>query len=206
MRGRVCTSSSIHGIVTPSGQNHSPSIRETVIKNIRILAAALLAGIAFAAQAQSADGLAPTRWRLGVQLGTVQDRNNTEPTVQASLGYDIDRTWSVEALANVSMIVLRDGGLQPGDREFDHAFGARVLAALPLGDRWRLVGGLGVVQFEDETGAGTFGDTVRHTQASPMVSLAALFRLGRRWSLGAEASSFTQSHTFNAGLRAEFHF
>lgn len=181
-------------------------IREIAIKNTRILAAALLSGIALAAQAHAADGMAPTRWRLGVQLGTVQDRSNTEPTVQASLGYDIDRTWSVEALANLSMVILRDGGLQPGDREFDHAFGARVLAALPLGDRWRLVGGLGVVQFEDETGAATFGDNLHHTQASPMLSLAAMVRLGRRWSLGAEASSFTEAHTFNAGLRAEFHF
>ncbi len=136
----------------------------------------------------------------------MQDHNNTEPAAQVSLGYDIDRTWSVEALANVSLVILRDGGLQAGDREFDHAVGARVLAALPLGDRWRLVGGLGVVQFEDETGNGTIFGTDKHSKTSPMVSLSAMYRLGRRWSLGVEASTFTQAHTFNAGLRGEFHF
>jgi hypothetical protein len=166
----------------------------------------LLAVAACAAQAQSVDAASPTHWRFGVQLGTVQDRNNTEPAAQVSLGYDIDRTWSVEALASVSLLVERDGGLDPGDREFDDAVGARVLAALPLGDRWRLVGGLGLVQFADETATGAFEGTVRHTKTSPMVSLAAMARLGRRWSLGVEASSFTQAHTFNAGVRGEFHF
>ena len=164
----------------------------------------MLAATAFAAHAQS--DIAPTHWRFGVQIGTVQDRNNTEPSAQISLGYDIDRTWSVEALANVSLLFERDGGLQPGDREFDDAVGARVLAALPLGDRWRLVGGLGLVQFADETATGEFEGTVRHTRTSPMVSLSAMYRLGRRWSLGVEASSFTQAHSFNAGLRGEFHF
>jgi hypothetical protein len=166
----------------------------------------LLAATACAAQAQPVDAASPTHWRFGVQLGTVQYRNNTEPAAQVSLGYDIDRTWSVEALANVSMLFIRDGGLKEGDREFDHAVGGRVLAALPLGDRWRLVGGLGVVQFEDETGGGPLEDTTKHSKTSPMVSLAAMVRLGRRWSLGVEASSFTQAHTFNAGLRGEFHF
>ena len=166
----------------------------------------MLAATACAAQAQSSDLASPTHWRFGVQVGTVQDRNNTEPAAQVSLGYDIDRTWSVEALANVSLLFVREGGLQAGDREFDHAMGARVLAALPLGERWRLVGGLGLVQFEDETGAGTLVDNVKHSKTSPMVSLAAMVRLGRRWSLGVEASSFTQAHTFNAGLRGEFHF
>jgi hypothetical protein len=136
----------------------------------------------------------------------VQDRNNTEPTGQLSLGYAIDRTWSVEALANFSLAFIRDGGLQQGDREFDSAVGARVLATLPLSDRWRLVGGLGVVQFRDETGSGTLSDNVKHSKTSPMVSLAAMFRVGRRWSLGVETSSFTQAHSFNAGLRSEFHF
>ena len=164
----------------------------------------MLAATACAAQAQSDD--ASTRWRFGVQLGSVQDRNNTEPTAQVSLGYDIDRTWSVEALGNVSLLSVRIGGLQQGDREFDYAVGARVLAALPLNDRFRLVGGLGLVQFEDETGNGVLVDNDKHTRISPMVSLAAMYRLGRRWSMGVEASSFTESHTFNAGLRAEFHF
>ena len=166
----------------------------------------MLAATACAAQSQSVDAASPTHWRFGVQLGTVQDRNNTEPAGQLSLGYDIDRTWSVEALANVSLLSVREGGLKDGDREFDYAAGGRVLAALPLGERWRLVGGLGVVQFQDESGVGTLTDTVKHTKTSPMVSLAAMYRLGRRWSLGVEASSFTQAHTFNAGLRGEFHF
>lgn len=159
-----------------------------------------------AVQAQSDGAVPPAPWRFGLQLGTVQDRNNTEPTAQVSLGYDIDRTWSVEALANVSLLFVRTGGLQAGDREFDSAVGARVLATLPLGDRWRLVGGVGVVQLEDETGTGPLADTVKNTHTSPMLSVAAMYRLGHRWSLGLETSSFTRSHTFNAGLRAEFRF
>ncbi len=39
-----------------------------------------------------------------------------------------------------------------------------------------------------------------------MVSLAADYRLGRRWSLGLEVSSFTVEHTFNVGVHGVFHF
>jgi hypothetical protein len=68
-----------------------------------------------------------------------------------------------------------------------------------------LTGGLGVVAFQDEIGDAT-GNSVSHHRTSPMVSLAAMYRMSRRWSLGAEVSSFTAEHTANAGLRAEFHF
>ena len=150
--------------------------------------------------------MAPTHWRLGIQVGSVQDHNNTEPAAQISLGYDINRTWSVEAVGNVSLLFIRIGGMQQGDREFDYAAGVRVLASLPLSDRWSLVGGLGVVRFEDEVGTGTGADNIIQDRTSPMVSLAASYRMSRRWSLGLEVSSFTQVHGFNAGLRGEFHF
>jgi hypothetical protein len=180
-----------------------------MINKIRLLGAAVLAGAAFAAQAQSADDRAPTNWRFGVQLGSVKDRGQTDPAVQISMGYDINRYFSVEALGNLSLLFIREGsGLTEGEHEFDQAFGVRALGTLPLGDRWSLVGGVGVVQFEDEVGTGTglFGDTRRQSKASPMVSLASTWRIGRRWSLGVEASSFTQAHTTNVGLRGEFHF
>ena len=176
------------------------------MKKIRILCAAVLAGASLAAAAaQTRDESVPTHWRFGVQLGTEQDHKNTEPVGQVSMGYDLDRTWSVEALADVSLLFMRDGSLQPADREFNYAVGARALAALPLGERWRLVGGLGLVKFSEDIGNATgHNDTV--DKMSPMVSLAAMYRLGRRWSLGAEVSSFTQAHSVNAGLRAEIHF
>ena len=101
---------------------------------------------------------------------------------------------------------MRTGGLQQGDREFDSAVGARALATVPLSERWSLVGGLGMVRFEDETGNGTLLATTPLRKTTPMVSLAATYRLGRRWTLGLETSSFTQVHSFNAGLRAELHF
>ena len=169
------------------------------------MSAAALACAALGAQAQSVDGMAPTHWRFGIQVGSVQDHNNTEPAAQISMGYDFNRTWSVEALGNVSLLFIRMGSMSQGDREFDYAAGARVLASLPLSDRWSLVGGLGVVQFEDEVGTGT-GENITEHRTSPMVSLAASYRMSRRWSLGLEVSSFTQVHGFNAGLRGEFHF
>jgi len=175
------------------------------MKSLRITCAAVLACASFAAMAQSADDVAPTHWRFGIQLGTVQDHNNTEPAAQVSLGYDVNRNFSVEALANISLLFMRVGGLAQGDREFDSAVGARVLGTLPLGDQWSLTGGLGVVAFQDEVGDAT-GNSVNHHRTSPMVSLAAMYRMSRRWSLGAEVSSFTAEHTGNAGLRAEFHF
>ena len=177
-----------------------------IINDIRISSTAALAFATLSAQAQSTDTEAATRWKFGVQLGTVQDHNDTEPVAQVSLGYDLDRTWSVEALANIRLVAIRTAGQQPGDREFDGAFGGRVLAMLPLGERWNLVGGLGVVAFEDDAGNGTLFDSTREHETSPMVSLAATYRLGRRWSLGLEMSSYTQEHTFNVGLRSEFHF
>ena len=171
---------------------------------IRIACAAILAGASFAAAAQSDVG-APTHWHFGIQLGTVQDHDNTEPAGQVTLGYDFNRNFSVEALADVSLLFVRDGGLSAGRREFDSAVGGRVLATLPLGDRWSLSGGLGVVGFQDEitTGAGAVD---HRNETSPMVSLSAMYRVSRRWSFGAEVSSFTKEHTFNAGLRSEFHF
>ena len=177
-----------------------------IINNIRMFSAAILAGASLAAQAQPVDDMVPTHWRFGVQVGTVQDHANTEPAAQVSLGYDIDRTWSVEALANVSLIFMRIGGLNAGEHEFDGAVGARVLATLPVGERWSLVGGLGVVRFEDEVGTEGRLNNITQNKTSPMVSLAAAYRMSRRWSLGLEVSSFTQAHTFNAGLRGEFHF
>ena len=175
------------------------------IKNLFVAALALAA---LSAHAQSAEADAPTHWKFGVQLGTVQDHDDTEPVAQVSLGYAIDRTWSVEALANVSLVVIRTGagGQGSDNHQFDAAFGGRVLATLPLGERWNVVGGLGVVNFEDEIGNGTlFGSTHRHA-TSPLVSLSTNYRLGRRWSLGVEASSFTEEHTFNVGLRGDFRF
>ena len=136
----------------------------------------------------------------------MQDHGRTEPSVQASLGYDIDRTWSVEALANVSALFIRVGGLPPGEREFDSAVGGRVLATLPVSDRWNLVGGLGVVQYQEDVGEGELFGNAHDHRTSPMVSLAATCRMSRRWSVGLELSSFTQAHSFNTGIRGEFHF
>ncbi len=205
MRARVSTSSSIHEVLTACGQNRFLS-REHIIKHIHLLSAAVLACAPFATQAQSIDEAAPTHWRFGFQGGSVQDHGRTEPSVQVSLGYDIDRTWSVEALANVSALFIRIGGLQPGEHEFDSAVGARVLATVPVSERWNLVGGLGVVQYQDEVGNGTLFYNSHEHKTSPMVSLAATYRLSRRWSAGLELSSFTEAHTFNAGIRGEFHF
>ena len=166
----------------------------------------MMAAASLGAQAQSADEMAPTHWRFGFQGGVVQDHGRTEPSLQVSLGYDIDRTWSVEALANVSALFIRMGGLNEGEHEFDSAVGGRVLATLPVSDHWNLVGGLGVVQFEEETGHGFDVANSHDHKTSPMVSLAATYRMSRRWSLGLEVSSFTQAHSVNTGLRGEFHF
>jgi hypothetical protein len=195
----------IHSRNVDDKRTESPPLRrETNIDNIRILAAALVAGTVFAAQAQSLDAAPSTHWKFGVQVGTEQDHSKTEPAVQATLGYDIDGTWSVEALVNASTIFIRDGGLRAGDREFDDAYGVRVLATLPLSERWSLLGGLGIVEFQDDIGT-TLSKITEH-KASAMVSLAAMYRIGRRWSVGVETSSFIQAHTFNVGLRGELHF
>lgn len=174
------------------------------MKTIRTFCAAALACASFAASAQS-DEPVKKPFRFGFQFGTVQDHNNTEPAFQVSMGYELNRTVSVEALANVSLLFMRMGGMQAGDREYDSAIGARVLGALPLGEQWELKGGLGVVSFTDELGNGTGHNDTRH-KTSPMVSASLMYRLPRHWALGAEVSSFTAEHTLNAGLRAELHF
>ena len=183
-----------------------PLTGRSTIKHIRILSTAALACAAFGAQAQSIADAAPTHFRFGVQVGTVQDHNNTEPAVQLTLGYEINRTFSVEALGNVSLLFMRVGNLKAGDREFNYALGARALASLPLSERWSLVGGLGVVRVADDVGQGPSLGPVTETRTSPMVSLAASYRMSRRWSLGLEVSSFTKVHGVNGGLRGELHF
>jgi hypothetical protein len=176
-----------------------------MINHIRIISVAILAGAAVAAQAQSIDAAPPTHWKFGLQAGTVQEHTDTEPVIQFSLGYEIDRTWSVEALLSASVLLMRSGYRLPGEREFDNAVGARVLATLPLSERWNLVGGLGVLQVQDEIGTGIWGHAT-DKKTGPLVSLSAMYRTSRRWSMGVEASSFTQSRSFNVGLRGEIHF
>jgi len=179
------------------------------MNKIQGLCAAMLAGACVAATAQStapsADGPRTTPFRFGFQFGTVQDHKDTEPVVQVSLGYEFNRNVSVEALASVSLLFMRMGGMEEGRREFDSAVGGRVLGTLPLGDSWNLSGGLGVVSFRDEVGNGT-GNNDNHHRTSPMASVSAMYRARRHWGFGAEVSSFTAEHTLNAALRAEVHF
>jgi len=175
------------------------------MNKIRILCAAALACASLAAQAQSDDREFPGHpWHLGIQVGDVQDHGRGNPVAQVSLGYDIDRTFGVEALANISLLFMRDGALKQDDSLFDSAVGARALASLPLGESWKLTGGLGVVRFQDEVGDA--GRNVTRQKTSPMVSLSAMFRSSRRWTVGAEIASFTSSHATSVGLRGEFHF
>jgi len=146
----------------------------------------------------------PTRWRFGVQAGSVHDNSKTEPVLQLTFGYDIDRTWSVEALASINALFERDGIGSTGIYEFDHAYGGRVLATLPLGRQWSVVGGLGVVEVHEDPDLDYHAPGRNRTEA--MVSAALMYRANRHWAMGVEASSFTASHTFNLGLRGEIHF
>lgn len=174
-----------------------------IIKHVRILCAAVLAGASFAAAAQS--GAAPdTHWHAGVQLGSVHDNGKSEPSVQITFGYDIDRTWAVEALLNGNLLFVRDGTTPEAPYEFDSAWGGRVLATLPVGGNWNLVGGLGATTVHEERGLTMHGYS--RERGGVMVSGAAMYRVNRRWSVGLELASFTRAHTFNAGLRGEIHF
>ena len=173
--------------------------------NIRIhVLAAALAIVALGARAQSVDDAAPPRWKFGVQAGSVHDNSKTEPVVQLTFGYDIDRTWSVEALASLNALFERDGIGSTGIYEFDHAYGGRVLATLPLGRQWSVVGGLGVVEVHEDPDLDYHA--AGHDRTEAMVSAALMYRANRHWAMGVEASSFTGSHTFNLGLRGEIHF
>jgi len=203
MRGRVSTSSSVRCGDRVAAKIASSS-RELVINNIRILAAALVAGATCAVQAQSLAAAPPAPWKFGVQIGSVHENGRTSPVAQASFGYDFDRTWSVEGLIAINMAFVRDGGDPTQPYEFDSAWGARVRAALPLSEHWSLDGGLGIATVHEERGLVIHGYSRDRTGA--LVSADLMYRVGRRWSLGLELSSYTQSHTYNAGLRGEFHF
>ena len=133
----------------------------------------------------------------------MHDNGKTEPSLQLTFGYEFDRTFAIEALANVNLLFARDGaGSDPNGRyEFDSALGARVLATLPLSDRWNLVGGLGVVQVNEEFDLAARGSDRYRTE--PIVSAALMYRVNRRFGVGFEVSSFS---TLNLGLRGELHF
>jgi Outer membrane protein beta-barrel domain len=201
--GQEYSSARLFGRRWPGAARIPALHRELIINKIRTIAAALLAATTVAAQAQS-ENLARTPIRLGFQFGAVQGHSRTEPVTQVTLGYEIDRTFSVEALANITLLLVRMGNVTPGEREFNRALGARALAALPLGERWNLVGGLGVVQFADVEG--TVNGDVFHRRASPLVSASLMYRTTRRWSFGAEVASFTSAHATSMGLRAELRF
>jgi hypothetical protein len=172
---------------------------------IRILCAAALACASLAVQAQSDAGTAPAHpWHFGIQVGDVQDHGEGNPVAQLTFGYDIDRSFGVEALANVSLLFMREGALKKDDTLYDSAVGARALASLPLGEEWKLTGGLGVVRFEDEVGDGAHNRVRQKT--SPLVSVSAMYRKSHRWTFGAEVASFTSAHALSVGLRGELHF
>lgn len=175
------------------------------MNSIRTMCAAALACASFAAAAQS-DDLASTHWRMGIQVGTVRDHGRSEPTAQLSVGYELNRYVAVEVLGDASLMIERDGEfLREGEHEFNFALGGRVLASLPLGDRWTLAGGLGYVKLNDDVGLGN-GRHIIENRTTPMASLSVMYRATRRWSFGAEVSSFTREHTTNVGLRSQFHF
>ncbi len=144
---------------------------------------------------------ASTPIRADLQLGAVHDHGSNNPVAQASIGFAINETWSVEALACISLMFFREGNLDSGSHLFDRALGVRAVATLPLGERWNLAAGLGVAQFRDEVGNGTEW-SARQSRMSPLVSLSANYLVGRRWTMGVEVSSFTQAHTATVGLRA----
>ena len=171
---------------------------------IRITCAAVLACASLAACAQAGDDNFDTHWKFSFQGGTVKDNGKTEPSLQLGMAYEFDRTWGVEALFNTNALFVRDGAYDNGIYEFDHAWGVRGLATLPLGDRWSVVGGLGFAQVNETPGLALHSGS--RNRSGAMVSLAPTYRIGRRWSIGLEASSFTQAHTVNLGLRGEFHF
>ena len=154
---------------------------------------------------RSEPGAAPdTHWKFGFQGGTVQDNGHTEPSLQLSMAYEFNRTWGVEALFNANALFERDGAIDNGVYEFDHAWGMRALGTLPLSDRWSLVGGLGVTTVNETPGLALHAGS--HSRTGVMVSVAPTYRISRRWSMGLEVASFTQSHTLNLGLRGELHF
>ena len=167
-----------------------------------------MASAALAAQAQSTvpDGAFDTHWKFGVQAGSVHDNGKSEPSLQLTFGYEFNPTFAIEALANVNLLFERDGNIidDRSTYEFNSALGARALATLPLSDRWSLVGGLGVVQVNEELGLALHGYDRYKTEA--LVSAAMMYRMNRHFGLGVEASTFTQSHTLNLGVRGEVHF
>ena len=160
--------------------------------------------LAVHAQASAKEPAPDTHWKFGFQVGSVHDNGKTEPDLQLTFGYDIDRTWSVEALASLNLLFERDGFGNTGIYEFDHAYGGRGLATLPLSQQWSVVGGLGVVQVHEDPDLNYFVAGRNRTEA--LVSAALMYRANRHWAMGVEASTFAQSHTFNLGLRGEIHF
>jgi hypothetical protein len=145
----------------------------------------------------------PTNWRLGIQVGSVHD-GKTEPVAQIGLGYRFDPTWTVEALGVFNLLFVRDGATNSGPFEFDHAFGARVVAGMPLNERWDLRAGVGVMSVSEERGLDIHGD--KRDRADAMLSLTTMYRMTRHWSMGAEVSTFPRTHSLNLGLRGEVHF
>ena len=177
-----------------------------MINNKRILAAALLASATLAAHAQApaAEPVRDTQWTFGVQVGMVNDKVHRQPSLQLSLGYDINPTFRVEGLANINALFVRDGTDPSQPYEFQQFIGGRVLASVPLSESWKLTGGLGVGPLEEERGLTLHGYT--RTSTDEIVSAALMYRVRRHWGIGLEASTFVQLHTFNLAVRSEVHF
>jgi hypothetical protein len=175
-----------------------------MINNIRIVAAAAMACASLASHAQAPEyETPPTNRRFGIQVGSLHD-GKSEPVAQIGVGYRVDPTWTVEALGIINLLFMRDGATNSGPFEFDHAFGARLVAGMPLTERWDLRAGVGVMSVSELRGLDIHGD--RRDRTDAMLSLATMCRMTRHWSMGAEVSTLARTHAVNVGLRGEVHF
>ncbi len=180
--------------------------REPIIKNIRILAAAALAGAAVLAHAADAAPAPGHHFQVGIDIGAVSLNKSSEfyPSAQITAGYRFNPNFAIEGVALTNLLFLRDGIDSNGPWEFEYFLGLRGVGYLPLDDHWELMGAAGAGEVEQSRNLSIDGPTRHRTDGQLAAGL--IYRRNSHWSMGFEASTLVRTQTINLALRGEIHF
>ena len=136
----------------------------------------------------------------GKQIGVPGDRSTW--TWNVGFGYTADNGFGARVVTIADGDIVR--GFLVDERTFDNFVGAEATYALPLRDRLKLTGGLGVGRTKLDDGNGGTADS--KTLTDGLLSLGLQYRFGTHYAMELRASHLTSSGVTSTTLQAQIPF
>lgn len=136
----------------------------------------------------------------GKQIGVPGDR--TTWTWNVGFGYTADNGFGGRVVTIADGDIVR--GFLETRRSFDNFVGAEATYSLPLQDRLKLTGGLGVGRTKLDDGNGGTSDSTTITDG--LLSLGLQYRFHTHYAMEARVSHLTSSGVTSTTLQAQFPF